>query len=251
MTTIRRNWTKRVEGIRAAALFCRAYDSSTGHMVTVDPAHAFEAWQANRRASLTENTPGAKWTVHVHSNSFYILTATDPAEDRKAAASSPAPAPARAAAPVPASRPSNAPARTTREEAVLQDVREYIQDAPGVGARTVAAATAAVGAKVQAGRIARDRLTGALPAITAAVTAKAVRDMREQGLTHEQIRMRLERKRAEAVQARNHGRVTVADAMIAAHAGIVADEEARAAGAHQLPAADRPALPGPGADRQA
>lgn len=248
MTTIRRNWTKRVEGIRAAALFCRAYDSSTGHLVPVDPASAFEVWEANRRASLTENTPGAKWTVHVHSNSFYVLTATDPAEARKEAAPA-APAPARATVPVPASRPSTAPARAAGEEAVLQDVREYIQDAPGVGARTVAAATAAVGAKVQAGRITRDRLTGALPAITAAVTAKAVRDMRGQGLTHEQIRMRLERKRAEALHARDHGRVTVAEAMLAAHAGIVADEEARAA-ADQLPAADRPALPGPEAHRQ-
>lgn len=247
MTTIRRNWTKRVEGIRAAARFCRAYDSSTGNMVSVDPARAFEVWEANPRASLVENTAGAKWTVHLHSNSFYVLTAEDPAEARKTAPAAPAPA----AAPAPVTpAPAPAPARTAAEEAVLQDVREYIADAPGVGARTVAAATAAVGAKVQAGRITRDRLTGALPAITAAVTAKAVRDMRGQGLTHDQIRARLEGKRAEALRARDHGRVTVAEAMLAAHAGIVADEEARAA--RQVPAgSSRPALPAPDTGRQA
>lgn len=238
MTTIRRNWTKRVEGIRAAARFCRAYDSSTGHMITVDPARAFEVWEANRRASLTEDTPGRRWTVHVHSNSFYVLTAADPAEDRKLATPAPAPAPARAPLPVPDAR-----VRAAEEDAVLRDAREYIQDAPGIGARTMAAATAAVGAKVRTGRITRDRLTGALPAITAAVTAKAVRDMRAQGLTHDEIRTRLERKRAEGLQAGNPGRVTVAEAMLAAHAGIVADEEARAAALAAGNPTEPPALP--------
>ncbi|WP_413808150.1 hypothetical protein [Streptomyces sp. OE57] len=224
-TTIRRNWTNRIGKIQEAAKFCRAYESSTGHMITVDPARAFDAWQANKRATLIENTPGQKWTVHIHSNRFYILTATDPEQDRQERQQT---APAPVAAPV--ARTSVAPAGSAKEEAVLQDVREYIQDAPGVGVRAVAAATAEVGRKVQAGRIARDRLTGALPRITAAVTAKAVADMRAQGLTHEQIRMRLERKRAEAQHDRDHGRVTVAEAMLAAHAGIVADEEqARAA----------------------
>ncbi|MFJ5819413.1 hypothetical protein ACIQGT_36805 [Streptomyces sp. NPDC093108] len=78
MTTIRRNWTKRIEQTRAAAKFCRAYDSSTGHMITVDPARAFEAWNATPRATLSEDTPGQKWRVHVHSNRFYVLTAADP-----------------------------------------------------------------------------------------------------------------------------------------------------------------------------
>lgn len=43
MTTIRRNWTNRVAQIRAAARFCRAYDSDSGNMLPVDPARAFEA----------------------------------------------------------------------------------------------------------------------------------------------------------------------------------------------------------------
>src|SRR3954453_13429351 len=79
MTMIRRNWTKRVAEIRTAARTCRAYDSDSGNMVPVDPAAAFEAWERNRRARLTEDPPGQKWTVHVHSNRFYVLTAEEPA----------------------------------------------------------------------------------------------------------------------------------------------------------------------------
>lgn len=246
MATIRRNWTKRVDAIRAAAKHCRAYDSSTGHMITVDPARAFEAWQANKHATLREDTPGQKWGVHVHSNKFYVLTASDPEQNRQER-------PQATAAPVPAAAAPTAPVRSADEDAVLQNVREYITDAPGIGANTAAAATAVVGQKIQAGAIARDRLTGALPSITAAVTAKAVADMRAQGLTHEQIRQRLDRKRAEAVHAGNTARVTVVDAMIAAHTGIVADEaQARAAATvRQLnPAEGRNAI-GPAAEREA
>ncbi len=79
MTTIRRNWTKRVAEIRAAARTCRVYDSDSGNMLPVDPARAFEAWERTPRARLTEDTPGRKWTVHVHSNRFYVLTAEEPA----------------------------------------------------------------------------------------------------------------------------------------------------------------------------
>ncbi|MDX2922115.1 hypothetical protein PV370_30015, partial [Streptomyces sp. NE06-03C] len=127
-----------------------------------------------------------------------------------------------------------APQRRTRavrsadEAAVLADVGEYIKDAPGIGAFTAAASTTVIGRKVQSGVLREDRLTSALPAMTAAITAKAVQDMRGQGLTHEQIRQRLDGKRAEAQHAGDLGKVTVADAMIAAHAGIVADEEAQA-----------------------
>ncbi|WP_284576747.1 LPD29 domain-containing protein [Streptomyces sp. 2P-4] len=151
----------------------------------------------------------------------------------------PAPAPA-PTAPAPAAQRRPRTARTTDEDAVLADVRDYIKDAPGIGANTAAASAAIIGRKVQAGVIRQDRLTGTLTGATAAITAKAVRDMREQGLTHEQIRQRLERKRAEAQHARDLGRVTVADAMIAAHAGIVADEEAQARA--ELPAAPAPEL---------
>lgn len=224
MTTIRRNWAKRATAIQEAAKHCRAYDSSTGHMVTIDPARAFEAWQANPRASLREDTPGRKWTVHVHSNKFYILTATDPEQDRQERQGKATAAPASASAPA-------APVRSPAEEAVLDEVRDYIKDAPGIGAHTVTAAGAVLGQKVESGVLHRDRLTGALPGIAAAVTTKAVADMRAQGLTHEQIRQRLERKKAEAQHSGNFARVTVTDTMIAAHAGLMADEARKAAAA--------------------
>ncbi|WP_055554453.1 hypothetical protein [Streptomyces sp. NBRC 110028] len=89
--------------------------------------------------------------------------------------------------------------------------------------------------KVRTGAIRQDRLTGALPAATAAVTAKAVAEMHAQGLTHEQIRQQFERKKAEAEHSGNAKRAAVADAMLTVHAGIAADEEAQA----------RPALPAP------
>lgn len=225
MTTIRRNWTKRATAIQEAAKHCRAYDSSTGHMATVDPARAFEAWRANPRASLREETPGRKWVVHVHSNKFYVLTAADPEQDRqerqRKATTAPAPAPTTPAAPV----------RSSAEEAVLDEVRDYIKDAPGIGAHTVTAASAVLGQKVESGVLRRDRLTGALPGIAAAVTTKAVADMRAQGLAHEQIRQRLERKKAEGQHSGNVARVTVADTMIAAHAGLMADEARKTAAA--------------------
>ncbi|MFZ4266573.1 LPD29 domain-containing protein [Streptomyces arboris] len=146
-------------------------------------------------------------------------------EEPVTAVVAPAPAPA-PAAPAPAAQRRTSPRRSADEAAVLADVGEYIKDAPGIGAFTAAASTEIIGRKVQSGVLREDRLTGALPAATAAITAKAVQDMRGQGLTHQQIRQRLERKRAEAQHARDVGRVTVADAMIAAHAGIVADEVA-------------------------
>ncbi|MFF5045649.1 LPD29 domain-containing protein [[Kitasatospora] papulosa] len=127
-----------------------------------------------------------------------------------------------------ARRLRSVPRPTSYEDTVMGDLREYISDAPGIGVRTAAASTAVIGRKVRTGVIREDHLTGTLAAATAAVTAKAVREMRAQGLTHEQIKQRLERKRAEAQHARSVARVAVADAMIAAHAGIVADEEAAA-----------------------
>lgn len=220
MTTIRRNWTKRIEHIRAAAKFCRAYDSSTGHMITEDPARAFEAWHATPRATLSEDTPGQKWSVHVHSNRFYVLTATDPTLDRQEHAQ-----PASTTAPEAAPRGASAPALSLADEAALINAAAYTQDAPGAGMHAAAAATKAINGKVATGALRRDRLTRALPVITAAVTAKAVRDLQGQGLTHEQVRMRLERMKAEAQAAGSADRAMVADAMIATHAGIVADED--------------------------
>ncbi|MGF3141021.1 hypothetical protein [Streptomyces diastaticus] len=139
-------------------------------------------------------------------------------------------------APAASGVPARRQDRPAGGERVLQEVQEYIKDAPGIGAHAAAAATSAIGEQVQAGRIARDRYTNALPALTAAITAKVVRELRAQGLTHDQIRMRLERKRAEAQRSGDVGGVTVTDAMLAAHAGIVADEEHRQAAPRPLDA---------------
>lgn len=76
--TIRRTWHKRVDAIKAAAKFCRAYNSGTGEMVSVDPAQAFAAWDRYPRATLTEETPASKWAVTVNPNSFFYLYAEDP-----------------------------------------------------------------------------------------------------------------------------------------------------------------------------
>ncbi|MFI0934618.1 LPD29 domain-containing protein [Streptomyces sp. NPDC021019] len=149
-------------------------------------------------------------------------------EEPATALVAPAPAPA-PAVPAPAPQRRTSPRRSAEEAAVLAKVGEYIKDGPGIGVHTAAAATAAVGQVIRSGAMREDHLTSALPAVTAAITATAVQDMRRQGLTHEQIKQRLERQRAEAQHARNLGRVAVANAMLAAHAGIVADEEAQAA----------------------
>ncbi|WP_433341681.1 hypothetical protein [Streptomyces sp. CA-253872] len=228
MTTIRRNWTKRITAVRAAATHCRGYDSSTGNMLDLAPEAAWRAYEANPHARLIENTPGRKWTVHVHSNAFYYLTA-GPEQNEQARTATSAPAPAPAAA-------RTAPAgRTAKEDAVLREVGEFIADAPGIGARTAAAATSAIGRKVAQGAIRRDNLTDALPGATAAIAAKTVQTLRDQGMTHEQIRQRFTRLRAEAQHGGQLGRVTAADALIAAHAGIVADEEARTPAATAAP----------------
>ncbi|MFF0386799.1 DUF6573 family protein [Streptomyces sp. NPDC004286] len=128
MATIRRNWTKRVAEIRAAVRGCHAYDSDSGTMVSVDPARAFEEWHARPRARLTEDIAGEKWTVHVHSNLFFVLTTEGP-DAKPSAAAVPAPRlPDAPAATIPAQRvPQEAPAASIPAQrvsaAVPTDVR--------------------------------------------------------------------------------------------------------------------------------
>lgn len=234
MTTIRRNWSKRIAAVRATATHCRAYDSSTGNMLDLTPEAAWHAYEANPHARLTEDLPGRKWTVHIHSNAFYYLTA-DPEQSEQTRAAAPVPAPAPAATPTPTPAPTVPAGRSAKEDAVLREVGEFITDAPGIGARTAVAAASVIGQKVTRGVIRRDNLTDALPAATAAIAAKTVKTLRDKGMTHEQIRQRFARLRAEAQRGGQLARVTAAEALIAAHAGIVADEEARTPAAPAAP----------------
>ncbi|MFJ8787046.1 DUF6573 family protein [Streptomyces sp. NPDC102476] len=202
MTTIRRNWTNRVAQIRAAARSCRAYDSDSGNMLPVDPARAFEAWESTPRARLTEDTPGQKWTVHVHSNKFYVLTAEEMAAPADDASPDEAPAASPTAPPGPRlPRLSAAPART-------QDHR---------------AALAIAGRRVTSGAPARDRLPAHVPALTAELVGKTVRVKLAQGFSHGQIREEFEHARAEAETSGDAGRARGLETMLTVHAVMAAE----------------------------
>ncbi|WTE31817.1 hypothetical protein OH735_00045 [Streptomyces sp. NBC_01618] len=198
MTTIRRNWTKRVTEIRTAARTCRAYDSESGNIVPVDPARAFEAWESTPRARLTEDTPGQKWTVHVHSNRFYVLTAEDPGtgpEDTAPTAETPAP---------PTAAPNAGPAEAHDRSAARALARHrQASDVPG-----------------------RDHPTDRLPALAVELAGKTVRVKRAQGFRHEQIRDQFEQQRADARAAGDSGKVTATETMLTVHAAMEAEETA-------------------------
>ncbi|MDH6222839.1 DUF6573 family protein [Streptomyces pseudovenezuelae] len=196
MTTIRRNWTQRVTEIRTAARTCRAYDSDSGNTVTVDPARAFEAWERTPRARLTEDTPGQQWTVHVHSNHFYILTAEDPGTgpaDTAPAAETPAPPTAALDA-----QPSGGHDRST--------------------ARTPARRSQASGVP------GHDHPADHASALAVGLVGKTVRVKRAQGLTREQIRDQFEQLRADAQAAGDSGKVTATETMLTVHAIMAAEE---------------------------
>ncbi|MGW4275758.1 DUF6573 family protein [Streptomyces seoulensis] len=204
MTTIRRNWTKRVAEIRAAARTCRAYDSDSGNMVQVDPARAFEAWESTPRARLTENTPRQKWTVHVHSNRFYELTAEAPAAPADDAPAAEVPA-------APTAGPGSGHAHQAAGPASAQDRS---------AACTLARRTRASGVP------GRDRLPGHLPALAVDLVGKTVRVKLAQGYSHEQIRDEFEQERAEAVTVGDAGRVAALGTVLEVHAAMVAEEDA-------------------------
>ncbi|MGW1506915.1 DUF6573 family protein [Streptomyces mirabilis] len=217
MTTIRRNWTKRVAEIRTAARTCRAYDSASGNMLPVDPARAIEAWESTPRARLTEDTPGQKWTVHIHSNRFYVLTTeetTDPADDAPAAEA-------------PTTTPGSRHARQAAGPARGQNHS---------AARTLARRRVASGAP------GRDRLPGHLSAHAVDLVGKTVRVKLAQGYSHEQIRDECEHERAaEAETAGDAGRARGLGTMLTVHAAMTAEETA----AQPPTGAARRALPAP------
>ncbi|WP_199821070.1 hypothetical protein [Streptomyces fulvoviolaceus] len=172
-------------------------------MMPVDPARAFEAWESMPGARLTEDTPGQKWTVHVHSNRFYILTAEDPA----------APADGTPAAEVPAAptaAPSSAPDCPHARQASAPDHR---------ASRTLARRRRA------SGMPGRDQLPGHLPAMAVELVGKAVRVKLAQGYSHKQIRDEFEEQRAQAVTAGDTGRATALGTMLTVHALMVAGED--------------------------
>ncbi|MFF5188654.1 DUF6573 family protein [Streptomyces sp. NPDC000345] len=236
MTTIRRNWTKRVAEIRTAARTCHAYDSDSGNMVPVDPADAFEAWESTPRARLTEDTPGQKWTVHVHSNRFYVLTAEEPAT----------PADDEPAAEVPAA-PTAAPG-TRHAHQAAGPTSTHDRSA----ARTLARHARASG--VPDG----DRLPGHLPALAVDLVGKTVRVKLAQGYSHEQIRDEFEQERAEAQAAGDAGRVTALGTVLEAHAAMVTEEDAApsltspapADHGHSSPEEQQPVRHRPGSPRE-
>ncbi|MFG2961412.1 DUF6573 family protein [Streptomyces sp. NPDC048291] len=205
MTTIRRNWTNRVAKIRATARACRAYDSDSGTMVPVDPATAFEAWESTPRARLTEDTPGQKWTVHVHSNRFYVLTAEAPDATGD---STPATAAERPATPTAA--PGRPPGHRAPEPARVRD---------HIAARTLVRRGQA------SGMPGGDRL-GHLPDLAVDLVGKTVRVKLAQGFSHEEIRDEFERERAEAVTGGDTRRVRGLETVLTVHAAMTAEENA-------------------------
>ncbi|MFF4361008.1 DUF6573 family protein [Streptomyces sp. NPDC001604] len=221
MTTIRRNWTKRVTEIRTAARTCHAYDSDSGNMVPVDPADAFRAWESMPRARLTEDTPGQKWTVHVHSNRFYVLTAEEPATP-----ADDEPAPEVPAAPTAA--PGSRPADQAAGPANAQDRS---------AARTLARHARASG--VPDG----DRLPGHLSALAVDLVGKTVRVKLAQGYGHERIRDEFEQERAEAEASGDAGRVTALGTMLEVHAAMVAEEGTAPSPTGPAPADHGPSSP--------
>ncbi|MGW2573082.1 DUF6573 family protein [Streptomyces sp. NPDC001537] len=198
MTTIRRNWPKRVAEIRTAARTCHAYDSDSGNMV---PA-AFEAWESRPRARLTEDTPGQKWTVHVHSNRFYVLTAEEPAAPAEDEPAAEVPA-------APAAAPGSRPAHQAAGPVSAQD---------RIAARTLAQHARA--SALPDG----DSLPGRLSALAVDLVGKTVRVKLAQGYSHEQIRDEFEQERADAQAAGDAGRVTALGTVLEVHAAMVAEE---------------------------
>ncbi|MFF2852986.1 hypothetical protein ACFVT5_42910 [Streptomyces sp. NPDC058001] len=185
MTTTRRSWTKRVAEIRTAARTCRAYESDSGNMVPIDPARAFEAWERTPRARLTEDTPGQKWTVHVHSNQFYVLTTEKTA----------APADNAAGAEAPAASPTAPPG-----------LRHTRQAAGPAGAQDHGAARTMARGRGASGTPGRDRLPTHVPAMAGDLVGKTVRVKLAQGYSHGQIREEFEHERAKAETAGDAGR---------------------------------------------
>lgn len=73
MRTIARTATKKISAIREGFTACRAYNSSSGEMVSVAASHAWSALESYPKARLVESTDGDRYTVQVNGNHFYYL----------------------------------------------------------------------------------------------------------------------------------------------------------------------------------
>lgn len=76
MKTIARNRTKFIAELATTHTDCKVYNRDAGALVPTDPAYAWTALQKNAHARLIESSDGSKYTVHVHSNLWYVLRPT-------------------------------------------------------------------------------------------------------------------------------------------------------------------------------
>lgn len=84
MNTIARRSTRIIKALKVRLTQCKMYDSDTGDWRDVEPAAAWHSLYAYDSARLWKSSDGEKYTVHVHSNLFYELTA--PTEETPAPA---------------------------------------------------------------------------------------------------------------------------------------------------------------------
>lgn len=80
MKTIPRNRRKFIAQLATTHTVCSMYDQSSGNMITTAAQYAWRALDTYPHARLTESSDGTTYTVHVHSNLWYRLTAPAPVE---------------------------------------------------------------------------------------------------------------------------------------------------------------------------
>ncbi|MFD8340000.1 hypothetical protein ACFV42_46545 [Streptomyces solisilvae] len=219
MTTIPRNHTRRIREVREAARFCTMYDKDTGSMKPAEIGWAFRALEMFSRARLRVDEPGKKWTVHVHSNSWYTLTVEDPEEPRarKRAESKERER---------AAREEEAAGREETDAADASNARRRaaaITAVPGFDTHTRAASEAVIDRQRAAVVLRRDNLSASVSGNARAIVAQTVKTKRLQGWSHEKIREHFTGLLKDAQKASDVGRAATAEIFLAVHAGMVAD----------------------------
>lgn len=75
MSTIGRNRTKKIAELKALLTKCEVMSLDLNFIKQACPPDgAWKKFEDNRRVRLTEDVPGSKYTIQVHSNLWYILT---------------------------------------------------------------------------------------------------------------------------------------------------------------------------------
>ncbi|AEM88862.1 hypothetical protein [Streptomyces violaceusniger] len=263
MATIARNHTRRIQAVKDAAKFCEVYDRNSGEMKPAEIDSAFRDLEDFRKARLTEDTPGEKWTVNVHPNCWYTLTVEDPdilrarqlaereeREKRERARREREEAARLAAAgageetgdqaagegggcwceaepcPMPA---QHASAKAACEAMEANQRARWIASVPGFDASTRAALEAIINRHRKAGMT--GPASSASSASARALVARTVKAMRVQGKTHPEIRAHFTAVLSEAREAGDLGRIAAAETSLAVHAGMLADMARLSAGA--------------------